>query len=616
MFQGGDWPPATFLIRISLFALAAVFLLCRDAVVVRLNAIDLLVLSLFAVEAVSLARADYPWVSYQWFLHHAAALVFYVLARALWSAEGKAPVLLGALILLAAAVEFSIGGYQLVVLGVSRPHGTLQTPNFLAEFLVFGGIVACFALKRAGIGAGRPLQALALAAFVAAGIWLTGSRGVFLVALALGGYLAAEAVGWRRAIPAMALAALVLLLASGSLAGRFLGRGDPYAFERLNMWEAAFRIFREHPLGVGVGHFKYYWHAVRDPVAADTIVRYARAAATPHSEFFSMLSELGIAGGAAFLGFGIIGWVSLRRASREGDPAVSAACAILLVSYLHAFVETSFHVIGLLLLNAAVLSLVSSRLWTPLWQREVRIRGAVRGAALVLLAATAAYSGMTFAGSVLEWHGRALLASGRPEAAERWFLWASETDPWRSTSPDSASAVRYRLYRSGLGPDALGAAIEYEKEARRRNPMEFLHASRLGFLHAEAARVATGAGRDLELSRAMRRYDEALKLNPRSAEAHYEKAVLLKAAGRREESLRVMEAVLGDEPNFAKGWVLLGEILEGKDGARAIASYERALDLRSRYGGRAIDPMEKEFLDFDAGSVARRISDAKEERKR
>lgn len=617
-FEGGDWPPATFLIRISLFLLAALYLLRRDSLVIRLNAVDLLVLALFAVEAVSLARADYPWVSYQWFLHHAAALVLYLLARALWNAETRSAVLLGALVLLAAAAELAIGGYQLLVRGDARPHGTLQNPNFLAEFLVYAGIVAFSALKRAGTAASRPLPIVAFAVPAVAGVWLTGSRGGFLVALAVGGYLAAEEIGWRRTIPAVAAAALLLLFVSGPLSGRLLGHGDPYAFERLNMWRAAARIFVDHPLGVGVGHFKYYWHALRDPVAgADTIVRYARAAMTPHSEFFSLLSELGVAGGAAFLGFGVIGALSLRRASREGDRVASGACLILLASYLHSFVETNYHIIGLLLVNAAALALVSERYWTPLFQREVRIRGAVRGAALSLLAAMIVYSGMTVAGTVLDWRGQALLAAGRPGEAEQWFLRASGADPWRSTYPDSVSAVRYRLYRSGSGPDDLLAAIESGKEARRRNPLDFAHSSRLGSLHAElAARLTGGESREMAVSSAMWYYDQALKLSPRTADVHYQKALLLRAAGRREESLRVMGSILRIEPNFAKGWVLLGEMLERDDAGRAVEAYERAVELKSRYEARASDPMEKEFLDFPVGHVEKRLSVLKKARKR
>jgi len=608
LFQGGDWPPATFLIRTALFLLAARLLLHADSITIRPTAVDLLVVLLLAVEAASLSRADYRWASYQWFLHHSAVFVLYILLRALPDPGGRFPAAAGCVILAAAAAEAVVAFSQRFVLGVPRPDGTLENPNFLAEILLYGVIAAYYALQMRGSTARRWL--LPAVALFAAGIVLTGSRGGFLVSLAVAVYLLAGRFGWKRTIAAAAVTAGGLLLVSNPLLDRFLGTGDPYAFERLNMWKASLRIFADHPFGVGTGHFQYFWPAARDAVEG-SLIRFARHAATPHSEFFSILSELGVPGAVAFLGLGVAGIVSLRRAARSADPAAAGAAMILFASFLNSFFQTNYHIIGLLLVNAAALAVVSGRLWNPVWTREIRVKGLLRHAAVALLAVMAAYSGMTLAGTLLDGRGHAALEAGRLREAERRFVLAAAVDPWRSTFPDSASAVRYRLYESGAGDDCLSMAIESEMDASIRNPLDSRYPSRLGFLYVKARDRFPGAQDGMILAASLAAYEKAIMLNPHSAEMRYQKALVLRAAGRGEESRRLIEDVLAEEPRYARGWVFLGEVLEGKDLKKAIAAYDKAIELYYTYGKTTSDPDEREFLSLDVKAVEKRARELK-----
>ncbi len=604
--EGGDWPPATFLIRVTLYLLAARFLLRTDAVAIRPTAIDLLVALLLAVEAASLARAEYRWVSYQWFLHHAAAFVLYVLLRALPDRDGRFPAAAGLLVVAAAAVEVPIAVCQKFALGDLRPAGTLQNPNFLAELFLYGGIAAFFMIPRKGRGPAARWAPFLLIALFLAGIWLTRSRAGFLLVMPAGVFLLGGRFGWGRSAAALALAAVAVLLVPNPFLDRIRWSGDPFAFERLNMWKAAARIFADHPAGVGVGHFKYYWHAARDPVEG-TVIRYARYALTPHNEFLSVLSELGVAGAAAALGLGVAVLAAVRRAARSPDTASAGASAVLLVSGLHAVLDANYHVPGLLLVNAAALAVVSGRLGRVLGEREIRIKGVVRWAGLALLLAMMAYSGMTLAGALLEGRGRAALRDGRPREAERRFLLAAAADPLRATSPDAASAARFALYEAGKDPGDLSLAIEAESEALDRNPREYLYAGRLGFLHARASGHDPGEGRNKALAAGLAACDKALMLNPHSAEMKYQKAFLLAAAGRAGEARLLLRAMLGEEPGYARGWVLLGDLLESDDRAMALDAYGRALDAQTRFGNAARDQEEKEFVTIDADAVRRRI---------
>ncbi len=605
---GGDWPPAAFLIRATLFVLAARFLLRTDAIAIRPTAIDLFVAALLAVEAASLVRAEYRWVSYQWFLHHAAAFLLYVLLRARPDPAGRIAAAAGLLVALAAAVEVAIAAIQRFALADPRPAGTLQSPNALAELLLYGGIAAWLIGPREARKAAdrwRPVLAIGLCLV---GIGLTGSRAGFLLVVPAGGFLLVRKFGWGRTAAALALAAASVLLVPNVFFDRNRWGADPFAFARLDMWKAAVRIVADHPWGVGVGHFKYYWHAVRDPVEG-AVIRYARYALTPHNEFLSVLSELGVAGAAAAAGLAAAALAALRRAARSPDPAAGGAAAVLLVSGLHSALETNYHVPGLLLVNAAALAVLSGRLGTAVGELKVRIKGVVRWTGVALLLLMTAYSGMTLAGALLERSGHAALKDGRPREAERRFLLAAGADPLRATAPDAASAARYALFGTGNDGGDLSRAIAWEREAVGRNPCEYLYAGRLGFLLARASGFYPQEERGKVVGAALAAYDKALMLNPHAAEMKYQKAVLLAAAGRAGEARRLLGAMLGEEPGYARGWVLLGELLESDDPTMALDAYRRALDAHFRIGARTREEEEKEFTAIDVEAVRRRIRD-------
>ncbi|MGA7105684.1 MAG: O-antigen ligase family protein [Candidatus Deferrimicrobiaceae bacterium] len=605
--NGGDWPAATFLIRASLFLLASLFLYRSDTIHLRMNVVDILLLILWALDAVSLARDGYRWVSYQWFLHHSAALALYLTLRRIPPEEDRLPRAIGMLILAAGAVQivFAIG-FQRIYLGFGRPFGTLENPNFLAEFFVYSCLIAYFAMERAE---GKPVVARAgpvLIVLSLIGIWMTGSRGGGLLVLGVGSLLLAFHLGWRRSLIAASAVVLAVALVPNPLRERFLGVGDPFAFERIRMWKASLRIFLENPFGVGVGQFKYYWHIFRDPVEG-TIVRYAKYARTPHSEFFSILSELGAPGAAAFLGLGAAGFLSLRRAVAREDSIALCAAVILFASFFHSFFEYNYHIFGLLLLNASALAVVSGRLFRPLVEREVRLGNAVKGVSLLLLGLFVVYSGMTYAATVLEGPGMIAFQEGRYENAELWFARAAVWDPWRATYPDSASAAAYRLYENGKGEDHMFRAIHWEQEAYSRNRMDYRYPARLGFLLSKAIDHVPGPSRGLLLGASFGMYDKAIALNPHAADIRYLKALLLKMAGMPDEARILVETELIDEPRHVKGWVLLGELKEEADPTGALRAYEQALSIHLRYRDQPGEPYEKEWVGLDQKMVEEKI---------
>jgi tetratricopeptide (TPR) repeat protein len=389
---------------------------------------------------------------------------------------------------------------------------------------------------------------------------------------------------------------------------RFSGNSDPYAFARLQMWKSAGRVFLENPLGVGLGQFKYYWNMMPEPVEG-AILRYGKAAMNPHNEFLSILSEMGLPGAFALLAAAGIGVVTLWRVfGRDVPISVRGAALVLTVSGIHAAVDGNYHIPGLMLANTAALAVVSGHLWKPVASPTIRLRGPVRGSLLTLLAATTVYSGMTFAAFGMERLGFRAFGQGEFGAAERAYARASSMDPYRATFPDSASAAAFRLHERGGDPGGLSRAIDYELEAVYRNPLEYRYHARLGFLYQHVAAVFPGAGGEPFLAASLRAYDRAISLNPFNATLQYERAALLHRGGRDRVARQQMEEILREEPRFAKGWVLLGDLLAGREPARALAAYDNGLLLYRKYFPMAHEPNEKEFLQIDEPAVESKAS--------
>ena len=225
----------------------------------------------------------------------------------------------------------------------------------------------------------------------------------------------------------------------------------------------------------------------------------------------------------------------------------------------------------------------------------------------------AVYAGMTYAGNLMESRGERAAKAGRHEEASRWFERAAATDPWRAAGPDQVSAILFRRYEAERKEEFLGRAIEWEMEARLRNPLEYRYAERLGFLYSKAAGEYSGGGRAMMLEAALRSYDQAILRNPHSAPLKFRKALLLLSVGGKDACRILLEEILREEPRYAKAWVTLGELLEGSDPKRAVTAYENAIAIVTRYNTAAMDAVEKEFLDVDEKAVGSRIRRLREE---
>lgn len=278
--------------------------------------------------------------------HRVWALGLFVAAAAL---EPKAPVMSGLAVSLAAMAVYGIAQTSLGGL----PQGRLVRAHGFVHAVVYGQqmtlalLGALSALARPGTLSPARLRAAALlAALSTAALALSQTR-MALLAMAVGfAALCVLEPRARRWVPAVALlvlgaaAAWEFLPTGGRTLSAALGGIHPNSPHqaRWALWDAAWRIFRDHPwTGVGPGGYKLVfpsYHAV--PLDGET--NWGSA----HNLYLHQLAERGLLGGAALAILLVVLWRGARRAARGGTArglwAASGVAAFLAMS----LTETSF----------------------------------------------------------------------------------------------------------------------------------------------------------------------------------------------------------------------------------------------------------------------------------
>jgi putative inorganic carbon (hco3(-)) transporter len=224
-----------------------------------------------------------------------------------------------------------------------RSTGIFNDPNDLSMVLVLG-LAICGAGWTGALGKRLPRAAwLAPIGLCGRALALTHSRGGFLALMAGLMVLLTARLGWRKSLPIAALALPVLLLA---FAGRMtrISTEEDTGQDRIQLWSDGLGMFRESPL-VGVGYGIYD----------------DRAGLVAHNSYIHCFAELGLLGGAAFLGTLALPLARLRRLGQRDvrivDPrmralrpfilAMVAAYAVSMVTLTRCYVVPTYLVLGL-----------------------------------------------------------------------------------------------------------------------------------------------------------------------------------------------------------------------------------------------------------------------------
>lgn len=607
---GGSLQYPLAVLRAGGFGAAMLFLWNRSGEPVGADAYSLLVGGFVLLSAGHAFSSIYFWVSFQHALNIALAAVLLAWAVRMFRKDpgGRWDAVFYAVASLALA-EMAIALVQRYVGGNHRPPGTFDNANYLSEFLAAASVL-CLSrvLWRNGSARLRFAEAAAGVVFLGGAFFLAGSRGVLLASVPAFGVLLVGRYGLRKG---GGLLAGVGLPALGILGWRVAGRffwPDVHNYSRWIIWKSAFRTFLEHPFGVGIGGFKYYWFATQSPETA-AFRKYGKFAATAHNEYLEILSGLGAAGFLLFLAVLVYPLVRAFRKRKEipedRHPMAAGAAGCLVLAGLHALVDSNFHVSGLFFLNAVMLGALLSCLPPGASPAVTLPPWAVR-AGMAACAALLAGTVSTVAGEYAFGRGENLLQAGNLAGAERSFRLAASADPFRSTIPDALSAVHYRRFlverpsegKVGRIPEALYDSLQWEDRARSLNPRELKYTLRLSRLFLDLFRMR---GEPSDAVMAFRFTENALQIHPYSVEARLRRAEILTVLGRGGEAARELETAVSVEPNFCRGYATLAKLARTQDPANASRWSAREEECRGRAAAYPLEENEKWLVESPEG---------------
>ena len=498
--------------------------------------------------------------------------------------------------------------------GHVRPFATLGHPNFLAAFLAMALPLVIVALDRA-LRNRQPVVAAVfalIAALSGVAIAVAVSRGAWLaVAAAAVIFVAGTPIARdRRAITltaavagvsALALGLLAVAVPAGGLVASGLGQRLRHFADsagRQHIWQAAWGLFRDHPLtGTGLDTFQIAFAAKRTP--AYWAIEWNASPARAHNEALDLLATQGALGGVAMLVVVVGALLAVRRALRGGADrtlvvALAAGMAAFAVQDLFSFtvaacgtlVVTQAALLSRLaepsqpapgrdgltsqtlavsiatLVAIAVLALNLSA--APLLDEPAR----VIGGSLVLLALLAAAAAV-FA---LEQHGRASVlaerAPSRPAAragdrsrvavAARWAIGAVLL-AGLVVRPFAAARAAHRGVL--LTPEAPAVAVRSLDRAVALEPFSELYWVKLGEAEHALARASDQAeARRRALERARTAYERAARLVPANSYDHANVGRVLAdlardGAARPADALAAFDRALAMDPNNAYFYV-------------------------------------------------------------
>lgn len=242
-----------------------------------------------------------------------------------------------------------IGGEAVRAVGTFGAYDIMS----MATIVSFAWLVAL----AVGLGAKGRLRRVALwgVAFLSVPLAMSLSRGAWITAIVTALVVAALS-GWRRAVVAVGVVGLLLILSLGAVRADLGVIGERAATvmasptapdrsvqDRYDMWRAAMGMWRDHPLtGVGLKNFSL-WRDSYAPLSlssgsdiSQSPTDFSRVELlSPHNLYLLVGSEQGWLGLAAFAGLILgLGLASLRRVWAAPTGSLERVVGLIAIAYL------------------------------------------------------------------------------------------------------------------------------------------------------------------------------------------------------------------------------------------------------------------------------------------
>ncbi|MDH5667356.1 MAG: O-antigen ligase family protein [Nitrospira sp.] len=632
LLEGGTTHLAAMIMRLILLGAFFVYLLQMvktNRLLLPRTMLILPVLLFLLLASISTVLSSYANQSEQWLiicLGYAGLL--YLLA--VFAHGWQHWMTLYKILVVMALLESGVAFFQYAVEGVARPSGTFFNPNFLAGYLavVFVAVLAqtCYTkiwhrqFWSTGQSAIRNSLPFIMMLILASTIALTGSRGGTLALVAGIAMVISVRVGRYGLLGLVLLAALVALIPN-PIRDRALAEHqlNPASYARWHMWDGAVREMTEHPLGVGLGLYRYVYprHAVS---IESELFRYGKTAYTPHNEYLQIGVELGVAGlGIMLCGMALLGRESLallrQRLTRRQRALSLSAVAGIAVILTQATMDSNLREPAIAILLACCAGMVvfgrtldktndcaehrmiilrTPRLWAALGILSIIILGMH-----VLRLGVAHYLHESGAGSAKhrQW-----------EAAIDSFQQAIRLDSKKALYHSSLAGTYFQVYRLTHDEQMAQAARHELNIAITLNPLDGRLRSLLGHvLAAKATHDSLKAGvvhRDRLIAEAVQAYQEAVELEPFAYGHHMELARMMLWIGRQSEAEEHLRSVIRLEPNFLPARESLARLcVESGRKDTAEEEYKEIVTRQRRFAKRVTNQVEREFLHVDASAL-------------
>lgn len=475
--------------------------------------------------------------------------------------------------------------YQRIFLHDPRPAGLFFNPNFMGELMSISSIVfiamALFGKEQVRV------KAMYIFFFLLslAAIFLTKSRGSAISCLAGISLVLFFRLRWKAF--AIILSFLVLFaVLPNPLRERAVSEADVYRYSRLSIYDAGLRVVSDHPLGIGLGNFKYYYDQYESPVAG-AVSLYGKQAKTLHNEHLQVLVEQGVFGLILYLGIVISLLLKIMFPPRGVHHPLCAITFGAGGSFLvHATVDSLYHTFALPLIMLSIVGLYIGEAET-IWD-DVVLRKGMKVFLALFTAGMVTYSAATIGSFYLSSLGESKARDGKYDSALKLLGAATAVDFLDGRTHETKGAIHYRAFvKTGNVFHYRKAIKEVENSLRTQKRSGSLRGRKAFLLQQGIDRGLFSQEEEGKVNgESLRLFQEQFAIEPHNVFAMKNLSILLVRSGRLQEAEWILKKAVSTEPNFAYGYYLLGRMRERR-GEREEARflYKMAFSVYKKYSG-------------------------------